>query len=146
MEQVAATRSELLARRDLISLAAQGKELLQQKREQLMEEFRKTAELVLGGAETLDRAAGGARRALALAEALEGPDSVRSAALLAPADVPIDAKTTTVMGVRIADIAYEPVGRSRFDRGYSLAASGPLLDAAAGAFEGVVDQLLSWRQ
>ncbi len=142
MEQVAATRSELLARRDLISLAAQGKELLQQKREQLMEEFRKTAELVLGGAETLDRAAGGARRALALAEALEGPDSVRSAALLAPADVPIDAKTTTVMGVRIADIAYEPVGRSRFDRGYSLAASGPLLDAAAGAFEGVVDQLL----
>lgn len=142
MEQVAATRSELLVRRDLISLAAQGKDLLQQKREQLMEEYRKTAEIVLGGAGALDRATAGARRSLALAEALEGPESIRSAAMLAPSDVPIDARTTTVMGVRIADIAYEPVGRSRFDRGYSLAASGPLLDAAAGAFEGCVDQLL----
>ena len=142
VEQVTATRSELLARRSQIALATQGRDVLKEKRNQLMEEFRATVDVVISGSGALEAAATEGRRALALAETGDGPEAVRSAGLAAPGQISLHARATTVMGVRIADIRYEPVGRSRIGRGYSLAGSSPRIDRVAEQFEGEIALLL----
>ncbi len=135
MERTSATRSELLARRSQLDLARRGRDLLEDKRDQLMKEFRKVADLVLSGEGALERAAASARRALAIAEAFDGPDVVRSAASGGTVGIPLDARPVYIMGVRIADIEYQPIGRSIVDRGYSLGGTSARIDQAAAHFE-----------
>jgi V/A-type H+-transporting ATPase subunit D len=142
MEQIAVTRSELLARRGRLSLARRGRDLLEQKRDQLMDEFRNAAQRVLSEAGGLDRTAAAGRRALAYAEAADGPEAVRSAGLAARRELELSARPATVSGVRIAQIEFAPVGRPRLGRGYTAAGSSPHVDRAAEAFEAVVEQTL----
>lgn len=142
MQQVTATRSELLARRARIALATQGRDVLKEKRDSLMEEFRATVEVAVAGGGALEEAAVEGRRALAAVEAGDSPEVVRSAALAQPGEITLTARETTVMGVRIADIRHEPIGRARTARGYSLAGSSPGLDRVAEHFEGELALLL----
>lgn len=142
MEQVPATRSELLARRTRLELAMRGRLLLEEKRDQLMAEFRKAADVVLAEVGQLDDIAAGARRALARSEAADGPEKVRAAALAARRDIRLLARQTTVAGVRIAEIDYEPLGRGRFTRGYGAWEGSAHIDSAAAEYEAVVEQLL----
>ena len=142
MEQVPATRSELLARRARLELARRGRVLLEEKRDQLMLEFRKAADLVLAEAGELDNIAARGRSALAFAEAADGPEAVRSAALAARRDIDLAARPVLVAGVRIAEIEFDPIGRGRFARGYTAAGSSAHIDAAASEFEAAVEQLL----
>lgn len=142
MVQVTATRSELLARRAQIALALQGRDVLKEKRDQLMEEFRKVADVVLSGSEALDQATAAARRRLALAEGVSGPEAVRSAGLATRVAVPLTATVTSVMGVRIADIRHDPVAMPRTARGYSLEGTTAAIDECAASFESVLAMVL----
>ena len=142
MAQVTATRSELLARRAEITLAELGRDVLRQKRDQLMEEFRKLADVVLAGSGALERAALETRRALAFANAAAGPEAVAAAGLATRSELPLRAGTTTVMGLRFPDIEYDAVARPRTERGYSLVATGPHIDRVAESFETAVDLVL----
>lgn len=142
MEQVPITRSELLARRARLALAHRGRELLEEKRDQLMAEFREAARQALAEAGALDETAAAARRELAFAEVADGPEAVRSAALAARRRLALTARPATITGVRIAEIAFEPVGRPRFGRGYTPAGSTAHTDRAAGSFEAVLEQTL----
>jgi len=142
MAQVTATRSELLARRAGITLAELGRDVLRQKRDQLMDEFRKLADVVLAGSGALERASSEARRALAFANATLGPESVAAAGLATRSELPLRAGTTTVMGLRFPDIEYDAVARPRTERGYSLVATGPHIDRVAESFESAVDLVL----
>lgn len=142
MEQVIATRSELLDRTAQIVLAEQGRDVLKEKRDQLMQEFRKVADVVLLDSEALNLAAAAGRRCLAGAEAAAGPESVRSAASATRREIPLTSAVTTVMGVRVADIDYSPIGRACTDRGYSLAGSSAAIDAAAEQFEAIAAAVL----
>ncbi len=142
MEQVPITRSALLARRGRLDLAKRGLELLEQKRDRLLDEFRDAAQHVLTEAGELDRAVGAGRRALIAAEVADGPEIVGSAALAARRDLVVSARPVTVMGVRIAEIDYAPLGRPRMGRGYTAAGSTAHVDEVAAAFEGVAEQVL----
>ena len=142
MAHVTATRSELLARRERIALAELGRDVLRQKRDQLMEEFRKLADVVLAGSGALEQAASEARRTLAFANAALGSEAVAAAALATRPELSLRAGTTTVMGIRFPDIEYDPVARPRTDRGYSLVATGAHIDGVAESFETVVDLVL----
>ncbi len=142
MQQVTATRSELLARRSRIALAAQGRDVLKEKRDSLMEEFRATVDVAVTGRNALQEAAVEGRRALAAAEARDGPDAVRSAAMAQPGEISLTTRETSVMGVRIADIQHESVGRPRSARGYSFAGSSPSLDRVAETHEAELGLLL----
>jgi V/A-type H+-transporting ATPase subunit D len=142
VEQVSATRTELLARRAQIDLAIQGRDLLNEKRDQLLEEFRRVADVVLGGANALERSAAEGRRLLAIAEASDGPEAVLSAAFATRGDIPLEASTTSIMGVRIARIDHQPVGRPRTGRGYSLTGTDPRIDAVAEAYEAQLELVL----
>lgn len=142
MDQVTATRSELLAHRSRLELARRGRDLLEDKRDQLMKEFRKVADLVLSGEGALERAAAAARVALAVAESFDGPDAVRSASTVRSPGIVVDARPVYIMGVRIADIDYPPVRRSAVDRGYGLTGSSARIDRAAELFEAELELAL----
>lgn len=142
MEQLSATRTELLARRAQVELATHGRDLLKEKRDQLLEEFRRIADVVLGGTIELEQVAAQGRRLLGVAESAEGPEGVGSAALATRGDIPLDVSATSIMGVRVARIEHPAVGRPRAGRGYSLAGTGPRIDAVAAAYEAQLDLIL----
>ena len=144
MERVTATRSELLARTAQIAMAVRGRDVLREKREQLMKELRETGDDILTSSEALDAALANGRRALALAEALDGPEQVSSAAGAGGRQLLTTTRTSTVMGVRIVQILADPAGRPRTGRGYSMAGSSPRIDEAAEGFEAAVDRFLEY--
>jgi V/A-type H+-transporting ATPase subunit D len=142
MEQVSATRSELLARRARIGLASQGRDLLKERRSALVHEFHRLGASALESIEVLDRDAGDASRHLGLAVAAAGPEPVASAALAAQGEVEVDVSTRNVAGVPIVEIETAPVARARTARGYSLTATSARIDAVADRFEAVLEKLL----
>ncbi|MDH3754677.1 MAG: V-type ATP synthase subunit D [Acidimicrobiia bacterium] len=144
MEPVRATRSELLARRSQVMVASRGRDVLRAKREQLMGEFRKTGDVILTSSEALDGAIAGGRRVLARAEALDGPEAVRSAAVASQRRLTITTSESAVMGVHLVEILAEASGRPRTGRGYSMAGSTPRIDDVADRFEGIVDLFLEF--
>ena len=142
MEQVSATRSELLARRARIGLASQGRDLLKERRSALVHEFHRLGASALESIEVLDRDAGDASRQLGLAVAAAGPEPVASAALAAQGDVEVSVSTRSVAGVPIVEIETAAVARARTARGYSLTATSTRMDAVADRFEAVLEKLL----
>lgn len=142
MEQVRATRAELLAKRKQIVLAYQGRDLLKEKRNALLQEFMRTAEQVMRESDELERNVSESAAALALAEALDGPEAVRSAAFAARAQVTLEVTGVNVMGVPVPLIETKSVARSPLDRGYGLSSVSGRIDAAAQAFETQLDLII----
>ena len=142
MEQVKATRSELLQKKAQISLARQGRDLLKEKRNALMQELMRTAELAMKGGEELERRVGQADAALALAEALDGPEVVRSAALAARSHLALDVSAVNLMGVTVPRIEQKSVARGPLDRGYSPLTVSSRIEATAEAFETLIDLVI----
>ena len=104
MEQVKATRAELLQKKAQLALARQGRDLLSEKRNALMQELRRTAEQAIRSGEELERRVGEADTALAIAEALDGPEAVRSAAFAAQGQLSLTVKAVNLMGVTVPRI------------------------------------------
>src|SRR5574341_775271 len=111
MEYTGATRAELLVTQRQIALAQQGRALLQEKRNALLQQLLRTAEQVLRSGAELERSAGEARLALALAETLDGPEAVRSAALAARGQVTLEVTGANVVGVSVPVIERKSVVR-----------------------------------
>src|SRR5512139_3323618 len=118
MSRVSVTRMDLLARKAQIALASQGRDLLEQKRTALLQEFLRTADTALERSDALNLTATNARQSLARAEAMAGAESVRSAALASRSAFRIDVSTVSVMGVRVPHIEQKQVARSMLERGY----------------------------
>jgi V/A-type H+-transporting ATPase subunit D len=144
MKRVKATRSELLARRSQIAMAQRGHDVLREKREQLIQELRETGDDIITSSDALESGLAAGRRALARAEAIDGPESVRSAGVASSRQMMMTTRAATVMGVRIVEIIAESSGRPRAGRGYSLTGSSARIDDVADRFESVVDQFLEY--
>ena len=142
MEQVSATRSELLARRARIGLAAQGRDLLKERRTALLREFHRLGASALDSMDALDRDAADAGRVLGVTVAAAGPEPLHSAALAAQGDIELSVRTRSVAGVPIVEIDKGVVARARTDRGYSLVATRARIDDVAERFEAVLNSLL----
>ena len=139
MEQVRATRAELLAKKNQIALARQGRDLLKEKRNALLQELVRTAEQVVRSGEELEVNAGRATVALALAEAIDGSEAIRSAAFAAQGQLMLEVTGVNIMGVPVPLIERKSVARGPLDRGYSLPNVSSRVDATAEAFESLVD-------
>ena len=142
MRQVSPTRSELLARKAEIRLAAQGRDLLKERRSALVREFNHLGASALESLDVLDRDAADAGRFLGLTIAANGLEPVESAAFAAQSDVELSLRTRNVAGISIVEIAKETVARARTGRGYSLAGTSARIDGVAERFEAVLDLLL----
>ena len=139
MEQIRATRAELLAKKNQIALARQGRDLLKEKRNALLQELVRTAEQVVRSGEELEVNAGRATVALALAEAIDGSEAIRSAAFAAQGQLMLEVTGVNIMGVPVPFIEQKSVTRGPLDRGYSLPSVSSRVDATAEAFESLVD-------
>jgi len=133
----------LLARRAQIELAQQGRDLLTDKRNALIKELQKLAEQVMVRSDALDEAAADARLALAEAEAHDGPEALRSAALATRKGIQVEARVANIMGVQVPELAAPPVSRRLDERGYALTTTTPRIDAVADRFENVVGLMLT---
>lgn len=142
MHNIICTRMELLARKSQLTLAEQGRDLLEQKRSALLKELLHTADTVLEHSDVLQQAADDARQALARAESVAGNQAVYSAALASRADLPLQVSTTSVMGVKVPHIEQKSIARSALGRGYSIVGVSLTIDETAAAFEAEVEALL----
>lgn len=142
MKKVTVTRMALLARKEQIGLARQGLDLLTQKRAALLQELMRTADFVLTQQDALQETAAAARRALARAEAIAGPEAVRSAAMAARGEFSLEMQTTNIMGVRVPTIEKRPAARSVLGRGYAISGQSATIDETAAAYEAAVEQLI----
>jgi len=125
-----------------MALAEQGHELLEAKRSALMREFNRVGAEGLRRMDLLDECAAAAARALARAVAVDGPETVASAALAAAGEVSTPMRLRRVAGVDLVDTEPEPAARPLAARGYAPVASTARIDRAAAAHEAVVDLLL----
>ena len=142
MSTVSVTRMELLARRAQISLASQGRDLLEQKRTALLKEFLRMADTAMERSDALQFTAANARHALARTEAIAGTEAVRSAALASRAELPLDVTAARVMGVKVPHIEQKRVARSMLSRGYAITGTSITIDEAASAFESEVEAII----
>jgi V/A-type H+-transporting ATPase subunit D len=142
MRKFSCTRMELLARKARLELAEQGRDLLEKKRAALLKEFLEVADKVMEHADILQHVAFLAREALARAEAVVGPEAVRSAAIASRAELPLQISTVSLMGVKVPRIEQKRVSRSMIDRGYAIVGTSTVIDEAAEAFENEVNEIL----
>jgi V/A-type H+/Na+-transporting ATPase subunit D len=142
MNKISCTRMELLAHKGQISLARQGRDLLDQKRTALMKEFLHIADTVLEHSEALQHAASEAWLALARAEAVAGPEAVKSAAMASRGELLLQVTTANIMGVKVPQIEQKKVSRSALGRGYSIVGMSTTIDEAAAAYESQVDAMI----
>ena len=80
--------------------------------------------------------------ALAVAEALDGPEAVRSAAFAAGGQFTLDVTGANIMGVPVPVIEQKSVARNPLNRGYSLPTVSSRVEAVAEAFEALLDQTI----
>jgi V/A-type H+-transporting ATPase subunit D len=142
MRKISITRMELLALKAQIALAKQGRDLLEQMRSALMKEFLRVADVVMEYSDVLQNAADEANHALARAEADAGPEAVRSAALVAQSELPLNVESASVMGVKVPIIEQKQISRSILGRGYSIIGTSTTIDETASAFEKEVNAIL----
>lgn len=105
-------------------------------------EFMRTAEQVVSGSDELEQSVSESLVALALAEAIDGPEAVHSAAFAAGGQVMLEVSGANIMGVPVPVIEQKSVGRGPLDRGYSLPGVSSRIDGAAEAFETQVDLII----
>ncbi|NJN96842.1 MAG: V-type ATP synthase subunit D [Anaerolineales bacterium] len=116
--------------------------MLKQKRNALLKELMRLAEQVVRGSDELEQSAGEAVAALALVEALDGPEAVQSAALAAQGQISLTVSVTNIMGVLTPVIEQKNLVRGPLDRGYSLNGVSSRIEAAAEAFESQLELII----
>ncbi len=143
MEDVRPTRAELIERTQRIAVAEQGMELLKRKRDALVGEFMSIIDATLRSSSELDRALAAAQYSLAVAHAVDGAASVRSAAFASGGDIEVEIGGTKVMGVAIPVVTrIESALRPRLGRGYAITGVSSRIDETAEHFEQVIDLII----
>ncbi|TDB39448.1 MAG: V-type ATP synthase subunit D [Actinobacteria bacterium] len=145
MEEVRPTRSELLERKQQITLASQGMDLLKQKRDALLIEFMSVMDETLRLSSDLQRTTSEAQYSLAIAKSVDGLVSVRSAAMATKGEITIDMTGTKIMGVSVPVVTKgESPVRSSFSRGYAITSVSSRIDETADKFERILDVIIEY--
>lgn len=145
MEEVRPTRAELLERKQQMTLAQQGMDLLKQKRDALLIEFMSVMDETLRLSGSLQSSVAEAQYSLAVAKAVDGPVALRSAALATMGDVGVEMSGTKIMGVAVPVVTKgESPVRSSFSRGYSVTGVSSRVDETAEKFERILDVIIEY--
>jgi V/A-type H+-transporting ATPase subunit D len=143
MEECSPTRTNLLLRRSQVSLARQGVDLLKNKRDVLIAEFMKLMDELVERRHDLEDLSHRAYHSLAITRALDGEETVRSAALATRRVVNVDIRRKKVWGVPIPDVARINLVRPVTERGYSFAGMSARVDFTARHFEGMLTAVVA---
>jgi V/A-type H+-transporting ATPase subunit D len=145
MEEVRPTRAELLERRQQITLAQQGMDLLKQKRDALLIEFMSVMDETLRLSESLQKSVADAQYALAVAKAVDGRVAVRSASFASHGEVTIEMSGAKIMGVAVPVVTKgdSPL-RTSFTRGYAVTGVTSRIDESAEKYEKILDVIIEY--
>ena len=142
MSRSPTTRMGLLEVRGRRAIAAKGARLLRAKREVLAGEIWRMMRDVLEGRAKLDDVLRDAVKALALAEALDGEETLESVALAAARVIPGQVAGRRVWGVPTPTVGAPPLARAADGRGSSPVSWGPSGVEAARRHEEALELLL----
>lgn len=142
MTDIKPTRSELIKLKKKIKLAKSGYNLLKKKRDGLILAFFE----ILKEAKTLrSELVGEYKRALemmSIARCLESDLKIKSMALAIKESPIVELETRNIMGVVAPKVKSLPVQKILEERGYGILESTASIDAAAEAYEKVVEKAI----
>lgn len=141
-ETVSPTRMNLLQRKSQIQLAAQGVDLLKNKRDALMKEFFELLRPLVDSREKMTGEMREAWNAFILSLAFDGQAALESAAMAAARDVSLPVKVQNIWGVLVPEAQHARWRRGLFERGYSPLTTSARLDRAAARFERFLESIL----
>ena len=142
MEQVKPTRMELMKTKAQIKLAEQGRDLLREKMDALIQEFFKILSTVSASRDELDAISRSADMALLVAQAVDDPVTIRSASFATRRAITVDITGKNIMGVPVPVIEKKRVSKSMLERGYGVIATSGRIDETAERFEAELDLLI----
>lgn len=142
MEQANPTRMELMKKRSQIILAEQGRDLLKEKMEALIQEFFKIMVNFSESREGLEQLAIEADIALLVAEAVDDPIAVKSASYATKRQIMVEISGKNIMGVPVPVIQKSSVALNVMERGYGLIGTSSRINEAAKKFEAEMDMII----
>jgi V/A-type H+/Na+-transporting ATPase subunit D len=142
MEQVKPTRMELMKKKAQIKLAEQGRDLLREKMDALIQEFFKILTTVSNSREELEEVSRSADMALLIAQAVDDPVSLKSASFATRRAITVDISGKNIMGVPVPVIEKKRVSKSMLERGYGIISTSGRIDETAERFEAELDLLI----
>jgi V/A-type H+-transporting ATPase subunit D len=142
MEQVKPTRMELMKKKAQIKLAEQGRDLLREKMDALIQEFFKILTSVSNSREELEQVSRSADLALLIAQAVDDPVTLKSASFATRKSITVDISGKNIMGVPVPLIEKKRVSKSMLERGYGIITMSGRIDETAERFEAELDLLI----
>jgi V/A-type H+-transporting ATPase subunit D len=142
MEQVNPTRMELIRKSAQIKLAEQGRDLLREKMDALIQEFFHIMESVSKSRDELEIVANAAQRSLLTALAVDDSVTLKSASFATRKGLFLDIKGKNIMGVPVPVLEKKRVSKSVLERGYSIIGVSGRIDEAAEKFEMELDLII----
>jgi len=142
MEQVNPTRMELIKKNAQIKLAEQGRDLLREKMDALIQEFFNIMESVSRSREELEVVASSAQRSLLTALGVDDSVTLKSASFATQKGLLIDIKGKNIMGVPVPILEKKRVTKSVLERGYSIIGVSGRIDETAEKFEMELDLII----
>ncbi len=142
LAQYKPTRSALLQLRRTRRMAERGHRLLKLKRDALIVEFFKVLERARKVRSNLVDRYREAEEAIALARAIEGVVTMRSAAYASLVNPRLDLRTRNVMGIVVPRIEADKVRKALPERGYGIIGTTPRIDEATDAYEALVEDVI----
>ena len=142
MEQVHPTRMELIKKRSQIALAEQGRDLLKEKMEALIQEFFRVMVTFTESREELEAVSADAERSLLIAQAVDDPVTLKSASFATKRQLSVDISGKNIMGVPVPVIQKTSVMLNVMQRGYSIIGTSGRIDETAEKFESAIDIII----
>jgi V/A-type H+-transporting ATPase subunit D len=142
MEQVKPTRMELMKKKAQIKLAEQGRDLLREKMDALIQEFFKILTTVSNSREELEQVSRAADLALLIAQSVDDPVALKSASFATRKSITVDISGKNIMGVPVPVIEKKRVSKSMLERGYGIISTSSRIDETAERFEAELDLLI----
>jgi len=142
MEQVKPTRMELMKTKAQIRLAEQGRDLLREKMDALIQEFFKVLSTVSRSREELEQIAKSADQSLLFAQAVDDSLTLKSAAYATRRAITIDIVGKNIMGVPVPVIEKKRVSKTLLERGYGIITTSGRIDETAERYEAELDLLI----
>ena len=143
MEQVSPTRMELIKKNAQIKLAEQGRDLLREKMDALIQEFFHIMESVSESRDKLAKISEVASNSLLVALAVDDSVTLRSASFATKRQLSLDIKGKNIMGVPVPLIEKVRLSKGTFERGYSIIGVSGRIDEAAEKYEAELDLIIS---
>jgi V/A-type H+-transporting ATPase subunit D len=133
---------ELIKKNSQIKLAEQGRDLLREKMDALIQEFFNIMVSVSKSREELDIAAVAAQRSLCVAEAVDDLVALKSVSFATKRALTIDIRGKNIMGVPVPLVERKTVSKSVLERGYSIIGTSGRIDEAAERYETELDLII----